>query len=77
MVGGSAMAEGEGSTITERLYEEPRAHALRDRYLAMFGGPEIPVPVESIAEDFLGLRGRLGSHRVPPCQRYCFASFTN
>jgi IrrE N-terminal-like domain len=37
-------------------YEDPRAHALRARYLAAFGGAEIPVPVESIAEDLLGLR---------------------
>ena len=37
-------------------YVDPRAHALRDRYLRTFGGPEIPVPVESIAEDLLGLR---------------------
>jgi Zn-dependent peptidase ImmA (M78 family) len=29
---------------------------LRARYLATFGGAEIPVPVESIAEDLLGLR---------------------
>src|SRR5919204_2126941 len=36
-------------------YEEPRAHALRERYLASFGGPEIPVDVESIAGDLLGL----------------------
>src|SRR5437868_4869867 len=50
------MGEREGSGISERLYQDPRAHALRARYLAMFGGPEIPVPVESIAEDFLGLR---------------------
>jgi hypothetical protein len=56
MVGGSAMGEGEGSRIGERLYQEPRAHALRERYLTLFGGPEIPVPVESIAEDYLGLR---------------------
>jgi hypothetical protein len=56
MAGGSAKGEGEGSRISERLYQEPRAHALRERYLAMFGGPEIPVPVESIAEDYLGLR---------------------
>src|ERR671931_1015872 len=56
MLGGSAMGEGEGPAINERLYEEPRAHALRERYLALFGGAEIPVPVESIAEDFLGLR---------------------
>ena len=37
-------------------YDDPRAHALRARYLAAFGGAEIPVPVESIAEDLLGLR---------------------
>jgi len=37
-------------------YEDPRAHELRERYLRTFGGPEIPVPVESIAEDLLGLR---------------------
>jgi Zn-dependent peptidase ImmA (M78 family) len=50
------MGEGEGPSVTEKLYQEPRAHALRERYAATFGGPEIPVPVESIAEDFLGLR---------------------
>ena len=37
-------------------YTEPRAHELRDRYLATYGGDQIPVPVESIAEDLLGLR---------------------
>ena len=37
-------------------YVDPRAHALRERYLRLFGGEEIPVPVESIAEDLLGLR---------------------
>ena len=37
-------------------YADPRAHALRDRYARVFGGAEIPVPVESIAEDLLGLR---------------------
>ena len=37
-------------------YTDPRAHALRERYLATYGGAEIPVPVESIAEDLLGLR---------------------
>jgi hypothetical protein len=37
-------------------YADPRAHALRARYVATFGGAEIPVPVESIAEDLLGLR---------------------
>lgn len=37
-------------------YTDPRAHELRERYLAAYGGDEIPVPVESIAEDLLGLR---------------------
>jgi hypothetical protein len=44
-----------GKTAVKR-YEDPRAHALRSRYLAVFGGDEIPVPVEAIAEDLLGLR---------------------
>jgi hypothetical protein len=39
-----------------RTYEDPRAHAVRERYLGLFGGPELPVPVEAIAEDLLGLR---------------------
>jgi IrrE N-terminal-like domain len=39
-----------------KTYEEPRAHAVRERYLSLFGGPELPVPVEAIAEDLLGLR---------------------
>src|SRR2546421_8434715 len=37
-------------------YADPRAHALRNRYIAAFGGAGIPVPVEAIAEDLLGLR---------------------
>ena len=37
-------------------YNDPRAHALRERYARTFGGPEIPVPVESIAEDLRGLK---------------------
>lgn len=37
-------------------YEDPRAHAVRERYLAFFGGVGLPVPVEAIAEDLLGLR---------------------
>ncbi len=37
-------------------YTDPRAHELRERYLATYGGNEVPVPVESIAEDLLGLR---------------------
>ena len=36
-------------------YDDPRAHALRDEYRALFGGDELPVPVESIAEDLLAL----------------------
>jgi hypothetical protein len=36
-------------------YDDPRAHELRDRYHATFGGDELPVPVDSIAEDLLGL----------------------
>jgi len=40
----------------ERKYEDPRAHAVRERYLGLFGGPELPVPVEAIAGDLLGLR---------------------
>jgi hypothetical protein len=40
----------------ESDYRDPRAHALRARHLAAFGGSEIPVPVEAIAEDLLGLR---------------------
>jgi len=36
-------------------YDDPRAHELRDRYHAAFGGDELPVPVDSIAEDLLGL----------------------
>jgi hypothetical protein len=46
------MSEASG----RRRYEDPRAHALRARYLATFGGAAIPVPVEAIAEDLLGLR---------------------
>jgi hypothetical protein len=37
-------------------YTDPRAHELRERYVATYGGEGIPVPVESIAEDLLGLR---------------------
>jgi hypothetical protein len=36
-------------------YDEPRAHKLRESYHAAFGGDELPGPVESIAEDLLGL----------------------
>jgi Zn-dependent peptidase ImmA (M78 family) len=34
---------------------DPRAYRLRERYHAHFGGAELPVPVERIAEDLLGL----------------------
>ncbi|MBD0291667.1 MAG: ImmA/IrrE family metallo-endopeptidase [Thermoleophilia bacterium] len=34
---------------------DTRAHALRARYHELFQAPELPVPVESIAEDLLGL----------------------
>jgi Zn-dependent peptidase ImmA (M78 family) len=47
------MSDGVGASAR---YTEPRADELRARYLATFGGDEIPVPVESIAEDLLGLR---------------------
>ena len=57
-------------------YVDPRAHAVRDRYLRLFGGSEIPVPVESIAEDLLGLRIRSGRSKTrecccPPSARSC------
>ena len=34
---------------------DPRAHALRDRFHAAYAAPDLPVPVEAIAEDLLGL----------------------
>jgi hypothetical protein len=34
---------------------DARAEALRRRYYELFGGEELPVAVESIAEDLLGL----------------------
>jgi hypothetical protein len=37
-------------------YGDPRAGMLLERYRQTFGGDLVPVPVESIAEDFLGLR---------------------
>lgn len=43
------MVRGQGK------YVEPRAHELRARYVAAFGGGEVPVPVEAVAEDLLGL----------------------
>ena len=32
-------------------YVDPRAHALRERYVRLFGGEEIPVPVERQTRD--------------------------
>ena len=37
-------------------YEDQRAHAVRERFLGLYGGEGVPVPVEAIAEDLLGLR---------------------
>ena len=39
----------------EAKYREPRAHELRARYVATFGGADLPVPVAELAEDLLGL----------------------
>ena len=50
------LLSGDGGLSSRAPYVDPRAHALRERYLRTFGGEEIPVPVESIAEDLLGLR---------------------
>jgi hypothetical protein len=47
--------------ITSNEYTDARAHDLRAEYHARFGGPELPVPVEAIAEDLLGLRVRESS----------------
>ena len=49
-------AEREVPVADSRANDDPRAHAIRDRYRALFGGPKVPVPVEAIAEDLLGLR---------------------
>jgi Zn-dependent peptidase ImmA (M78 family) len=43
--------EGMPGSVTD-----PRAGELLERYRELFGGPGLPVPVESIAEDLLGLR---------------------
>ena len=37
-------------------YRDERADALRRRYHAAFAGADLPVPVEAIAEDLLGLK---------------------
>jgi IrrE N-terminal-like domain len=56
----SFLATSEALTLGERTavpgpIRDPRADALRIRYHALFGGEELPVPVEAIAEDLLGL----------------------
>lgn len=43
-------------TTTPGKYEDRRAHTLRARYLRTFGGVGVPVPVDAIAEELLGLR---------------------
>jgi len=43
------------ATTADDTYTDPRAHDLRARYHEHFDAPELPVPVESIAEDLLGL----------------------
>ena len=42
--------------VVDSTYEDPRAHAVRERYLGLYGGEAVPAPVEAIAEDLLGLR---------------------
>ena len=43
---------------------DPRAHALRARFHAEFAADELPVPVEAITEDLLGLRVEDGEPAV-------------
>ena len=43
------------TTTADTKYSDPRAHALRARYRELFGGDDVPAPVEAIAEDLLGL----------------------
>ncbi len=45
-------------------YEDPHAHAVRERYLDIVGGPALPVPVEAIAEDLLASIVRLREGRI-------------
>jgi IrrE N-terminal-like domain len=46
---------GQGSKEQRQPLRDPRADGLRRRFHALYAGDEIPVPVESIAEDLLGL----------------------
>ena len=43
------------SALSTRQSSDPRADQLRERYFASYSGDPVPVPVESIAEDLLGL----------------------
>jgi Zn-dependent peptidase ImmA (M78 family) len=45
--------------VSARRPGDPRADALLSRHLATFSGAAVPVPVEAIAEDLLGLRVRV------------------
>jgi Zn-dependent peptidase ImmA (M78 family) len=53
MIGGSRI-EAE-LTVANGPVTDERAHALRERYHDLFADAELPVPVEAIAEDLLGL----------------------
>jgi hypothetical protein len=55
----------------ESKYRDQRADDLRALYHAIYGGEEIAVPVEAIAEDLLGL----GVHEVP-LQRCLWAALS-
>ena len=47
--------ESAAGAESAKSYTDPRAHDLRARYHELFEADELPVPVESIAEDLLGL----------------------
>ena len=55
----------------EDKYSEPRAHELRERYVATFGGAELPVPVDAVAEVLLSY----GRSRVRPLDLLVVKSF--
>ena len=48
-------------------YRDPRADALRFRHHELYGGVELPVPVEAIAEDMPGETQR-SSDASPRCR---------
>ena len=41
--------------VSSRQSSDPRADRLRERYFSSYSGEPVPVPVDSIAEDLLGL----------------------